>query len=75
MADLIAITAPADQTEGTEMVVGTWLKKVGDSVTRDEPLLEISTDKVNMEVASPGSGRVVEILKTDGDQVDRKSVV
>jgi len=45
MADLIAITAPADQEEGTEMVVGTWLKQVGESVTLNEPLLEITDRK------------------------------
>ena len=43
MAELIAIAAPAEQAEGTEMVVGTWLKNVGDAVTQNEPLLEVST--------------------------------
>jgi 2-oxoglutarate dehydrogenase E2 component (dihydrolipoamide succinyltransferase) len=61
---------PVGQAEGTESVVSTWFKSVGDSVSENEPLLEISTDKVNMEVASPGSGRLVEILKSDGDQVE-----
>ena len=35
MADLVPIAAPADQEEGTEMVVGTWLKHVGESVTQN----------------------------------------
>lgn len=48
MAELIAIAAPADQAEGTEMVVARWYKKVGDAVTHNEPLLEISTDKVKI---------------------------
>ncbi|MGH7516353.1 MAG: dihydrolipoamide acetyltransferase family protein [Gemmatimonadales bacterium] len=64
MAELIAISAPADQAEGTEMIVGTWFKKVGDSVTENEPLLEITTDKVTMEVAAPATGILREILKS-----------
>jgi 2-oxoglutarate dehydrogenase E2 component (dihydrolipoamide succinyltransferase) len=75
MADLIAITAPADQTEGTEMVVGTWLKKVGDSVTRDEPLLEISTDKVTVEIAAPATGILREILKPAEQPVEPGEVL
>ena len=70
MPTLVDVTVPAGQAEGTESVVSTWFKAVGDAVTENEPLLEISTDKVNMEVASPGSGRLVEILKTDGEQVE-----
>jgi 2-oxoglutarate dehydrogenase E2 component (dihydrolipoamide succinyltransferase) len=63
MAELVAIAAPADQAEGTEMVVGTWLKNVGESVTRNEPLLEITTDKVTVEIAAPATGILREILK------------
>jgi 2-oxoglutarate dehydrogenase E2 component (dihydrolipoamide succinyltransferase) len=63
MAELIAIAAPADQAEGTEMVVGTWLKNVGESVTQNEPLLEIITDKVTVEIAAPATGILREILK------------
>jgi len=64
MAELVAIAAPADQEEGTEMVVGTWLKNVGESVTRNEPLLEITTDKVTVEIAAPATGILREILKS-----------
>src|SRR5436305_1702097 len=64
MAELIAIAAPADQAEGTEMVVGTWLKNVGDAVTQNEPLLEISTDKVTVEIAAPATGILREIVKS-----------
>jgi 2-oxoglutarate dehydrogenase E2 component (dihydrolipoamide succinyltransferase) len=63
MADLVAIAAPADQAEGTEMVVGTWFKNVGESVTQNEPLLEITTDKVTVEIAAPATGILREILK------------
>jgi 2-oxoglutarate dehydrogenase E2 component (dihydrolipoamide succinyltransferase) len=70
MPKLVDVTVPVGQAEGTESVVSTWFKSVGDAVTENEPLLEISTDKVNMEVASPGSGRLAEILKNDGDPVE-----
>jgi 2-oxoglutarate dehydrogenase E2 component (dihydrolipoamide succinyltransferase) len=63
MAELIPIAAPAEQAEGTEMVVGTWLKNVGESVTQNEPLLEITTDKVTVEIAAPATGILREILK------------
>jgi 2-oxoglutarate dehydrogenase E2 component (dihydrolipoamide succinyltransferase) len=64
MAELVAIAAPADQEEGTEMVVGTWLKNVGESVIQNEPLLEITTDKVTVEIAAPATGILREILKS-----------
>jgi 2-oxoglutarate dehydrogenase E2 component (dihydrolipoamide succinyltransferase) len=64
MAELIAITAPADQEEGTEMVVAGWLKNVGDQVAENEPLLEISTDKVTVEIASPAAGILREIVQS-----------
>jgi 2-oxoglutarate dehydrogenase E2 component (dihydrolipoamide succinyltransferase) len=63
MAELVAIAAPAEQAEGTEMVVGSWLKQVGESVTENEPLLEITTDKVTVEIAAPATGILREILK------------
>ena len=70
MPKLVDVTVPVGQSEGTESFVSSWFKSVGDTVTENEPLLEISTDKVNMEVASPVTGRLVEILKSDGDQVE-----
>ena len=45
-------------TEGT---VSKWLKQVGERVEKDEPVLEISTDKVDAEVPSPGAGTLLEI--------------
>ena len=70
MPDIVDVIVPVGQAEGTESVVSTWFKSVGDAVAENEPLLEISTDKVNMEVASPGTGRLVEILKLDGEPGD-----
>jgi pyruvate dehydrogenase E2 component (dihydrolipoamide acetyltransferase) len=54
-------------TEGT---VSKWLKRVGDHVDKDESLLEISTDKVDAEVPSPGAGRLLEIRVPEGDTVE-----
>ncbi|MGI8669109.1 MAG: 2-oxoglutarate dehydrogenase, E2 component, dihydrolipoamide succinyltransferase [Aridibacter sp.] len=59
-------------TEGT---VSKWLKQVGDSVERDENLLEISTDKVDAEVPSPVAGTLLEIRAEEGETVEVGSVV
>ena len=52
-----------------------WIKKPGDKVERDEPLLEISTDKVDAEIPSPASGTLTEILVQEGQTVAVNSVV
>ena len=52
-----------------------WLKKVGDTVQRDEPLLEISTDKVDAEIPSPAAGTLTEILAKEGETVHVNSVI
>src|SRR5271155_5292904 len=54
-------------TEGT---VTRWMKAIGDTVTRDEPLFEVSTDKVDSEVPSPAAGILTEILVPEGETVD-----
>lgn len=59
-------------TEGT---IVKWLKKVGDTVGRDEPILEISTDKVDAEIPSPAAGTLTEILAQEGDTVAVNSVI
>jgi 2-oxoglutarate dehydrogenase E2 component (dihydrolipoamide succinyltransferase) len=58
--------------EGT---VVRWIKKVGDHVERDEPLFEISTDKVDAEIPSPAAGVLVEIRTAEGETVPVNSVV
>lgn len=58
--------------EGT---VSKWLKQVGDSVERDEPILEISTDKVDAEIPAPASGTLVEIAVAEGATVEVGTVV
>jgi pyruvate dehydrogenase E2 component (dihydrolipoyllysine-residue acetyltransferase) len=63
---------------GESIVEGTitkWLKKVGEKVGRDEPLFEISTDKVDSEIPSPAAGVVTEILVPEGQTVQINTVV
>src|SRR5512139_132515 len=52
-----------------------WIKKVGDTVDRDEPLFEISTDKVDAEIPSPAAGVLLEISVKEGETVPVNSVV
>jgi pyruvate dehydrogenase E2 component (dihydrolipoyllysine-residue acetyltransferase) len=52
-----------------------WLKKVGDTIQRDEPLLEISTDKVDAEIPSPGAGVLLEVLAKEGDTIGVNAVI
>jgi len=69
MASEVEIRAPAEQTEGTRSQILRWLKSVGESVTENEPLIELETDKVTVEVPSPGSGTLREILKQEQDEI------
>lgn len=66
MADAIQILMPMEQ-EGSKSVVRAWLKKVGDAVKRDEPLVELETDKVAVEVPAPADGVLSAILLGEGD--------
>jgi 2-oxoglutarate dehydrogenase E2 component (dihydrolipoamide succinyltransferase) len=54
----------------SEATVGTWFKKVGDTVKADEPLVELETDKVTVEVPAPASGVLTEIVAQNGETVD-----
>ena len=65
MADVVA---PMNE-EGTKATVLKWGKRVGDQVRRDEPLLELETDKVTVEISSPASGELAEILKGPEEEV------
>src|SRR5688572_22304179 len=58
--------------EGT---LSRWLKKVGDAVKRDEPMFEISTDKVDAEIPAPAAGILAEILVQEGQTVPVQTVV
>src|SRR5262245_65195848 len=67
MADIQMPQLGETVTEGT---ITKWFKQVGDQVAEDEPLFEVSTDKVDSEVPSPVSGVLSEILVPEGETVD-----
>ncbi len=62
MGKIIDIVAPADQQEGTFAILKSWLKAVGDRVENDEPVAELETDKVALEIPAPAGGILTEIL-------------
>src|SRR5579885_2855371 len=68
-AESVEIRAPSGQEEGTRSQVLRWLKAVGEPVAEHEPLIELETDKVTVEVASPGAGVLAEILKQEQEEV------
>ena len=72
MADVILPQLGETVTEGT---ITQWFKSVGDTVAEDEPLFEVSTDKVDTEVPSPVSGTLTEIRVEEGDTVDVGTVI
>jgi 2-oxoglutarate dehydrogenase E2 component (dihydrolipoamide succinyltransferase) len=69
MTATIEIRAPSEQTEGTRSQVQRWLKSVGDSVVENEPLIELETDKVTIEIPAPAGGVLAEILKQEQDEI------
>lgn len=69
MTATIEIRAPSEQTEGTRSQVQRWLKSVGDTVAENEPLIELETDKVTIEIPAPAGGVLAEILKQEQDEI------
>ena len=67
MADTANIVMPLEQ-EGSKSTVRAWLKKVGDAVKRDEPIVELETDKVAVEVPAPADGVLASIALGEGDE-------
>ncbi|MSQ22053.1 MAG: 2-oxo acid dehydrogenase subunit E2 [Dehalococcoidia bacterium] len=65
----VKINLPQVGESVTEGIIGKWLKKVGDTVDRYEPLVEVTTDKVNMEFPSPYNGKLTALLVKEGDTV------
>ena len=72
MAD---VTLPSLGESVTEGIITRWMKNVGDVVERDEPLFEISTDKVDSELPSPATGVLLKILANEGDTVGVGAIV
>ncbi|CAA0089677.1 Dihydrolipoyllysine-residue succinyltransferase component of 2-oxoglutarate dehydrogenase complex [Zhongshania aliphaticivorans] len=64
--EIKAPTFPESVADGS---IATWHKQVGEAVTRDEPLVDIETDKVVLEVVAPADGVLTEIIKAEGDTV------
>ena len=59
----------------TEAVIGKWLKSPGDQIEKYDPLVEVVTDKVNMDVPSPASGTLTKIIATEGETVAMGAVI
>jgi pyruvate dehydrogenase E2 component (dihydrolipoamide acetyltransferase) len=72
MADVTMPQLGETVTEGT---ITKWFKKIGDTVSADEPLFEVSTDKVDTEVPSPVAGVLMEIRAAEGDTIDVGSII
>jgi len=69
MSEQWTVTMPKLGETVTEGTVGSWLKAVGDTVAFDDPLFEVSTDKVDSEIPSPYDGVLLEILVQSGETV------
>jgi 2-oxoglutarate dehydrogenase E2 component (dihydrolipoamide succinyltransferase) len=68
VSDTVDVLVP-DNEEGTKATVLRWCKAAGEAISKDEPLLELETDKVTVEVPAPLAGELVEILKQPNDEV------
>src|SRR4051794_26982292 len=66
----VSVTMPALGESVTEGTVTRWLKQEGDTVQADEPLLEVSTDKVDTEIPAPASGVLVRIVAPEDATVE-----
>jgi 2-oxoglutarate dehydrogenase E2 component (dihydrolipoamide succinyltransferase) len=73
-AELVDVIVPPNE-EGTRATVLRWCKQVGDAVLRDEPLVELETDKVTVEIPSPANGTLVEVLKAANAEVNPHEVL
>ncbi len=71
----VVIPRLGSSDESDEVKVLRWLRQVGASVQKGESLLEVETDKVNVEIESPDSGRLSEVFAKEGDVVIFNSVV
>ena len=70
--EIKAPTFPESVQEGT---IATWHKQPGETVTRDDLLVDIETDKVVLEVVAPSNGKLVEVLKAEGDEVLSNEII
>src|SRR5687768_3348121 len=70
MTTTIEVRAPSEQSEGTRSQVQRWLKNIGETVAENEPLIEVETDKVTIEIPAPASGVLREILKQEQEEIE-----
>ncbi|GGN25048.1 MULTISPECIES: dihydrolipoamide acetyltransferase family protein [Marinomonas] len=75
MNESMTITLPVGALEGTAAILSTWLVAEGDQVRKGDPILELETDKVSMEVCAENDGAIGKILATSGDNVDEKTIL
>ena len=71
----VDVVMPSDSQEGTTSILGKWLKNTGDRVRKNEPLIEISTDKVVVEIASPCDGILEKMLVAENQAVEKGQVL
>src|SRR5262245_55947068 len=71
----VEVVMPQMGVSVSEGTVTRWLKQPGDTIALDEPLLEISTDKVDTEVPSPGEGVLAEVRVQEGETVEVGTVL
>jgi 2-oxoglutarate dehydrogenase E2 component (dihydrolipoamide succinyltransferase) len=71
----VEIKVPTLGESVTEATIARWFKKAGEAVSADEPLVELETDKVTLEVNSPASGRLAEVLAAEGSDVEVGAVL
>jgi len=71
----VVIPRLGSSDESDEVKVLRWLKRQGETVQRGEPLLEVETDKVNVEIEAPDSGLLSEVRAKEGEMVTFNSVV
>ena len=71
----VDLKVPAVGESISEVFIGSWLKSEGDTVEKDEPLVEVETDKATLEVPASVSGTLTKILKSEGDSADIGEVI
>lgn len=75
MTDSVDIILPEGQLEGTSATMATWLVKVGDSVKEGDPVAELETDKVVMEICATASGQIESLITKVGDEVETNQIL
>src|SRR3981081_2485807 len=74
MTQFADVLVPPNE-EGTRATVLRWCKQVGDTVVKDEPLVELETDKVTVEIPAPAGGTLIEVLKQVNAEVTPDEVL